>query len=131
MTYKITLLYDEKMERHALDTFEDMQRELDAWHIPYKATNGKVKKVRTEQAEVAFTLYEEGYINEATDIIYTTEKLRKKVKMETPDIVVKFICHTRPFQDLVNMVLEVKQLHDLHNPTIEELPLAVTASESL
>ena len=105
MTHKITVYYDEKTKQDALDTFEDVQAELTAWKIAYKTGNGKVKKVSTEQAEVSFVEFEEGQSVVPSDIIYTTNRIKKKIETDT-----KIITHSRPFQDLVNIVIEVSLL---------------------
>lgn len=114
MTYHISILYDEKTKQDALDTFQDVQSELDAWKVPYQATNGKIKKVSTEEVQTAFVPYEEDYFKtiEQSDILYTTDRVKRKLKKDLPHSTVKILCHDRPFQDLIPMVLEMKTRYE-------------------
>lgn len=122
MTYQIAVLYEEATPQDAMETFEDVQAELDAWKIPYKAMNGKVKKIRTEEVEVAFLPYDKTAIEKA-DLVYTTERIRRLHKKESGTSETKMIGHDRPFQDLVNIVLEIKTRYEAAHP------IAVLAGE--
>lgn len=123
MRYKIAVLYDEKKAKEALETFEDLQSELTAWKIPYKTSNGKVKKVVTAQVEAAFLPYDQTATPKA-DLIYTTDRLRKLYKADNENDATKIICHQRPFQDLVNLVLDIKQRHEETQPTQLEMEIS-------
>lgn len=119
---KIALMYHEKDEKDAIETFEDIQSELSNWKIPYKIINGKIKKIFTEGMDVHIFLFD-GTIKKPYDTLYISEKSRKNYEGMLKEKAASIYYHDRPFQHLVDIVLEIKNAQPIseEKPTEKEI----------